>query len=55
MDPVLRYTAQRLPEMIEWIGQLVRIESPTHEKAAVDRAVEFTDSLDFRRQIRFEH
>ena len=41
MDPILHYTSQRLPAIIDWIGKLVRIESPSHDKAAVDRAVEF--------------
>ena len=41
MDDVLRYTTQRLPDIVEWIGQLVKLESPTNDKAAVDRAVEF--------------
>ena len=41
MDDVLRYTTQRLPDIVEWIGQLVKLESPTNDKASVDRAVEF--------------
>ncbi len=41
MDDVLRYTTQRLPAIVEWIGQLVKLESPTNDKAAVDRAGEF--------------
>ena len=40
-DPVLRRAQTRLPELIRWIGGLVRIESPTDNKAAVDRAVEY--------------
>ncbi len=40
-DPVLRRAQTRLPEVIRWIGGLVRIESPTDNKAAVDRAVEY--------------
>ena len=41
IDPVLRRAEARLPQLIEWIGGLVRIESPTDDKAAVDRAVEY--------------
>ena len=41
MDDVLRYITQRLPAILEWTGQLVKLESPTDDKAAVDRAVEF--------------
>ena len=40
-DPILRYAHTRLPDLINWIGGLVRIESPTDDKAAVDRAVEY--------------
>ena len=40
-DAILRYAEDRLPELIDWIGGLVRIESPTDDKAAVDRAVEY--------------
>jgi glutamate carboxypeptidase len=41
MDPVLSYTQKRLPAMLDWIEGLVRIESPTNNKKAVDRAVEY--------------
>jgi glutamate carboxypeptidase len=41
MDDILRYTQQRLPAMLDWIEGLVRIESPTDDKQAVDRAVEY--------------
>ena len=40
-DPILRRVQARLPELIDWIGGLVRIESPTDDKPAVDRAVEY--------------
>ena len=40
-DAILRYAEDRLPELIDWISGLVRIESPTDDKAAVDRAVEY--------------
>ena len=40
-DPILRRAEERLPELIRWIGELVRIESPTDDKAAVDCAVEY--------------
>ena len=40
-DPILRHVQARLPELIQWIGDLVCIESPTDDKAAVDRAVEY--------------
>ena len=40
-DSILRRAQDRLPELIEWIGDLVRIESPTDDKAAVDCAVEY--------------
>ena len=40
-DAIRRYAEDRLPELIDWIGGLVRIESPTDDKAAVDRAVEY--------------
>jgi glutamate carboxypeptidase len=46
MDAILHYTQQRLPAMLDWIEGLVRIESPTDDKQAVDRAVEYVaDSL----------
>ncbi len=41
MDPLLHYTQQRLPAMLDWIEGLVRIESPTDDKAAVDQAVAY--------------
>ena len=41
IDPVLRRAEARLPQLSQWIGGLVRIESPTDNKAAVDRAVEY--------------
>jgi glutamate carboxypeptidase len=41
MDPILHYTQQRLPAMLDWIEGLVRIESPTDDKKAVDQAVEY--------------
>ena len=41
MDPILRYLTKRRAAMIDWIGELVRIESPTHDRAAVNRAVEY--------------
>ncbi|MEX2301915.1 MAG: M20 family metallopeptidase [Bryobacterales bacterium] len=41
MDPVLQYTQTRLPAMLEWIEGLVRIESPTDNKRAVDQAVAY--------------
>ena len=40
-DAIPRHAEDRLPELIDWIGGLVRIESPTDDKAAVDRAVEY--------------
>ena len=62
MDPILQHTSKRLPAIIDWIGNLVRIESPTHDKASVDRAVEFVaDSLapvakvKLHRQTKFGH
>jgi glutamate carboxypeptidase len=41
MDPILNYMQQRLPAMLDWIEGLVRIESPTDDKKAVDRAAEY--------------
>ncbi|HUG81349.1 MAG TPA: M20 family metallopeptidase [Bryobacterales bacterium] len=41
MDPVLRYTNEKVPEIIDWIGRLVEIESPSNDPAAVNRAVDF--------------
>jgi glutamate carboxypeptidase len=41
MDSILQYTQQRLPAMLDWIENLVRIESPTDDKKAVDQAVEY--------------
>jgi glutamate carboxypeptidase len=41
MDTILHYTQQRLPAMLDWIENLVRIESPTNDKKAVDQAVEY--------------
>lgn len=41
MDPLLRYTTEKVPEIIDWIGQLVEIESPSNDPAAVNRAVDF--------------
>ena len=41
MDPLLRYLTKKRSAIIDWIGQLVRIESPSHDRAAVNRAVEF--------------
>jgi glutamate carboxypeptidase len=41
MDPLLRYTTEKVPEIIDWIGRLVEIESPTNDAAAVNRAVDF--------------
>ncbi len=41
MDPVLRYTTEKVPEIIDWIGRLVEIESPSNDPAAVNRAVDF--------------
>jgi glutamate carboxypeptidase len=41
MDSILQYTQQRLPAMLDWIEGLVRIESPTDDKSAVDQAVEY--------------
>ena len=62
MDPILQHTSKRLTAIIDWIGNLVRIESPTHDKASVDRAVEFVaDSLapvakvKLHRQTKFGH
>ena len=62
MDPILQHASKRLPAIIDWIGNLVRIESPTHDKASVDRAVEFVaDSLaavakvKLHRQTKFGH
>ncbi|MGH7486402.1 MAG: M20/M25/M40 family metallo-hydrolase, partial [bacterium] len=53
MDPLLQYTQQRLPAMLDWIEALVRIESPTHDKAAVDRAVEYVaDHLPSRAKVK---
>jgi glutamate carboxypeptidase len=46
MDQVLQYASKRLPAITDWIADLVKIESPTEDKAAVDRASEFVaDSL----------
>ena len=41
MDSILAYTQQRLPAMLDWIEGLVRIESPTDDKKAVDQAVHY--------------
>ena len=41
MDPLLRYTTEKVPEMIDWIGGLVEIESPSNDPAAVNRSVDF--------------
>ena len=41
MDPLLRCLTKKRSAIIDWIGQLVRIESPSHDRAAVNRAVEF--------------
>ena len=41
MDPLFQHTTKKLPEIAEWIEQLVKIESPSHDPAAVNRAVEF--------------
>jgi glutamate carboxypeptidase len=53
MDALLKYTTARLSAAMDWIGRLVEIESPTENKASVDRAVEFVaDSLASRAKIR---
>jgi glutamate carboxypeptidase len=53
MDALQKYTTGRLSAAIDWIGQLVEIESPTEDKASVDRAVEFVaDSLASRAKIK---
>lgn len=41
MDPFLSYTTRKLPRIIDSISQLVKIESPSHDRGAVNRAVEF--------------
>ena len=41
MPQILEYTARRLPAIMDQIGELVRIESPTEDKAAVDRAADW--------------
>lgn len=41
MDTVLRYTRRRLPAMLDWIEGLVRMESPTGDRNAVNQAVEY--------------
>jgi glutamate carboxypeptidase len=41
MDPLLSYMNKRLPAIIGWIGELVRIESPSGDREAVNRAMEF--------------
>ena len=41
MDPLLAYTTGKVPEITDWIEQLVKIESPSSDPAAVNRAVEF--------------
>ena len=41
MDPFLSYTTRKLPRIIDSIAQLVTIESPSHDRDAVNRAVEF--------------
>ena len=41
MDPILRYITKRRSALIDWIGELARIESPSHDRAAVNRAVAF--------------
>jgi glutamate carboxypeptidase len=41
MDPLLRYTTNKVPEIVDWIGRLVEIESPSSDPAAVNRAVDF--------------
>ena len=41
MDSLLHYTKEKTSEITEWIEQLVKIESPSHDPAAVNRAVEF--------------
>ena len=44
MDRLLEWMRQRREEMTSWIADLARIESPSHEKAAVDRAVDFVEA-----------
>jgi glutamate carboxypeptidase len=41
MPQILEYSARRLPGIMDQIGELARIESPTEDKAAVDRAVDW--------------
>jgi len=41
MDPLLRCTTKKVPEIIDWIGRLVEIESPSSDPVAVNRAVDF--------------
>ena len=41
MDPALAYMNERLPAMIDWIRGLVKIESPSRDREAVNRAVEY--------------
>ena len=41
MDSLLAYTTEKVPEITDWIEQLVKIESPSSDSAAVNRAVEF--------------
>jgi glutamate carboxypeptidase len=53
MDAVLQYASKRLPAITDWIAELVKIESPTEDKAAVDRAGEFVaDSLAGRAKVK---
>jgi glutamate carboxypeptidase len=53
MDAVLQYASKRLPAITDWIAELVKIESPTEDKAAVDRASEFVaDSLAERAKVK---
>tara|TARA_Y100000588_G_scaffold377151_1_gene455834 strand:+ start:2151 stop:3302 length:1152 start_codon:yes stop_codon:yes gene_type:complete len=40
-DLILNYTQSHLSEIISWIAGLVKIESPTDNKIAVNRAVEY--------------
>jgi len=40
-DPILNYTQSHLPKIISWIAGLVEIESPTDDRVAVNRAVEY--------------
>ena len=52
-DLILNYTQSHLSEIISWITGLVKIESPTDNKIAVNRAVEYV--ADFVAPVSYTH